>query len=74
MLAITYRFHVLPRHRDTFRHAWQAARDALTHTVGLRNHDYVEPRDRHDAFTLLLAGMTKPASSGSPAPGSASGC
>ncbi|MBD3813952.1 hypothetical protein [Thiobacillus sp.] len=55
MLAIAYHFHVLPRHRDTFRHAWQAARDALPHTVGLRAHDFVEPRDRRDAFTLRLA-------------------
>ena len=55
MFAIAYHFHVLPRHRDTFRHAWQAARDALTHTVGLRAHDFVEPRDRRDAFTLRLA-------------------
>jgi len=55
MLAIAYHFHVLPRHRDTFRHAWQAARDALTHTVGLRAHDFAEPRDRRDAFTLRLA-------------------
>lgn len=55
MLTIAYRFHVLPRHRDTFRHAWQAARDALAHTAGLRTHDFVEPRDRRDAFTLLLA-------------------
>ncbi len=60
MLAIAYRFHVLPRHRDAFRHAWQAARDALTHTVGLRAHDFVEPHDRREAFTLLLAWDNQP--------------
>jgi quinol monooxygenase YgiN len=55
MLAVAYRFYVLPRHRDAFRHAWQAARDTLSHTIGLHTHDFVEPRDRHEAFTLQLA-------------------
>lgn len=55
MLAITYRFYVLPRHRDAFRHAWQAARDTLSHTIGLRTHDFVEPSDQREAFTVRMA-------------------
>lgn len=55
MRAITCRFYVLPRHRDAFRHAWQAARDTLSQTIGLRSHDFVEPRDRCEAFSLRMA-------------------
>lgn len=55
MLAIAYHFHVLPRHREHFRHAYQAARDTLQQMAGLVSHQFDEPRGRHDAFTLLLA-------------------
>ena len=55
MLAIAYHFHVLPRHHDHFRHAYQAARETLQQTPGLVSHQFDEPRGRRDAFTLLLA-------------------
>ena len=55
MLAIAYHFHVLPRHHDHFRHAYQAARETLQQAAGLVSHQFNEPRGRHDAFTLLLA-------------------
>ncbi|MBN8764348.1 MAG: hypothetical protein J0I76_09680 [Thiobacillus sp.] len=55
MFAIAYHFPVLPRHRDAFRHAWQAAHHVLAQTIGLHTHDFVEPRHRRDTFTLRLA-------------------
>lgn len=55
MLSIAYHFHVLPPHRDHFRHAYQAARDTLQQATGLVSHQLNEPQRRHDAFTLLLA-------------------
>lgn len=55
MLAIAYHFHVLPRHREHFRHAYQAARETLEQALDLVSHQFIEPRGRHDAFTLLLA-------------------
>lgn len=55
MLAIAYRFHVLPRHRDHFRHAYRASRDSLLQAMGLVSHQFNEPRGRDEAFSLLLA-------------------
>lgn len=55
MLAIAYHFHVLPRHREPFRHAYQAAREALSQTLGLVSHELYDPRERGEAFSLLLA-------------------
>lgn len=55
MLAIAYHFHVLPRHREHFRHAYQAARETLQQATGLVSHNFNEPRSRREAFTLLLA-------------------
>ncbi len=55
MLTIAYRFPVLPRHHDTFRHAWQASRETLTHAVGLQAHDFLDPGSRREAFILRLA-------------------
>lgn len=54
-LSIVYRFHVLPRHQDHFRHAYQAARETLHQALGLVSHELNDPRSRHDAFTLLLS-------------------
>ena len=55
MLAIAYHFHVLPRHHDHFRHAYQAAREPLQQAMGLVSHQFNEPRSRREAFALLLA-------------------
>ena len=55
MLVITYRFHVVPRYQDHFRHAYQAARETLVQSIGLVSHEFKDPRDRGEAFTLLLA-------------------
>jgi hypothetical protein len=55
MLAIAYHFHVLPRHRDAFQHAWHAARDSLQQTLGLVSYELNPPRERRKAFTLMLA-------------------
>lgn len=55
MLAIAYHFHVLPRHHEHFRHAYQAARETLQQTLGLVSHQFNEPHDRRDAYMLLLA-------------------
>lgn len=55
MLAIAYHFPVLPRYRDEFQHAWRAARDSLHQALGLVSFELNLPRDRHEAFTLLLA-------------------
>ncbi|KAB2318150.1 hypothetical protein F8A86_14705 [Betaproteobacteria bacterium SCN1] len=55
MLAIAYHFHVLPRYRDQFQHAWNAARDSLHQALGLVSCELSLPRERRDAFTLLLA-------------------
>ncbi|MDP2028018.1 MAG: hypothetical protein Q8K12_00055 [Thiobacillus sp.] len=55
MLKITYRFHVLPRYQDHFRHGYQAARETLQQALGLISHELDDPRGRHDAFALSLA-------------------
>lgn len=55
MLAIAYHFYVLPRHREHFRHAYQASRETLQQTQGLVSHQFNEPRSQHEAFTLLMA-------------------
>jgi len=55
MLAIAYHFPVLPRHREPFRHAYQAARESLRQTLGLISHELHDPRERSEAFSLLLA-------------------
>ncbi len=55
MFAIAYRFPVLTRHRDAFRHAWQAAREAFRQTPGLVSFEFLAPQGPQDAFTLLLA-------------------
>lgn len=55
MLAIAYHFHVLPRYRDEFQHAWHAARDSLQQALGLVSCELNLPRERREAFTLLLA-------------------
>jgi hypothetical protein len=55
MLAISYHFHVLPRHRDPFRHAYQAAAESLRQTLGLLSHELHDPRERNEAFSLSLA-------------------
>lgn len=55
MLAIAYHFPVLPRYRDQFQHAWRAARDSLQQALGLVSCELTLPRERHDAFILLLA-------------------
>jgi hypothetical protein len=55
MLAISYHFHVLPRHREPFRHAYLAASDSLRQTLGLVSHELYDPRERNEAFSLLLA-------------------
>jgi len=54
MLTMAYRFPVLPRHHDPFRHAYRSARDSLQQTPGLVTHAFNEPRHRRDAFTLLM--------------------
>jgi hypothetical protein len=54
MHAIAYRFHVRPRYRDSFQHAWRAASDSLQHMLGLVSYEMNPPHDRHAAFTLLL--------------------
>lgn len=54
-LTIVYRFPVLPRHHDPFRHAYRSARDGLKQTPGLVTHAFNAPRNRHDAFTLEMA-------------------
>jgi hypothetical protein len=55
MLAIAYHFHVLPRHREAFRHAYLAAAQSLRQTLGLVSHQLHDPRERNEAFSLLLA-------------------
>ncbi|MFN3716829.1 MAG: hypothetical protein ACK4R8_08910 [Thiobacillus sp.] len=55
MLAIAYHFHVLPRYRGEFQHAWRAARDSLHQALGLMSCEFNLPRERHEAFTLKLA-------------------
>ncbi len=55
MLAISYHFYVLPRHREHFRHAYQASRETLQQAQGLVSHQLNEPRSQHEAFTLLMA-------------------
>jgi len=55
MLSITYRFHVLPRHHDHFRHAYQAARATLQQALGLVSHELNDPRSRRDPFILRLS-------------------
>jgi hypothetical protein len=55
MLAISYHFHVLPRHREPFRHAYLAASDSLRQTLGLVSHELYDPRECNEAFSLLLA-------------------
>lgn len=54
MLSIAYHFHVLPRHHDHFRHAWQAAQDTLKTFVGLKNCQLLAPRTTREPFTLVL--------------------
>ncbi|MDO9467501.1 MAG: antibiotic biosynthesis monooxygenase [Thiobacillus sp.] len=54
MLTLAYRFPVLPRHHDPFRHAYRSARDGLQQSPGLVTHAFSEPRHRRDAFTLLM--------------------
>lgn len=54
MLRIAYRFHVLPRYRDRFRHGYQAARETLQQALGLVSHELDCPCGRRDAFTLSL--------------------
>lgn len=55
MLAIAYHFHVLPRYRDEFQHAWRTARDSLQQALGLVSYEFNPPRERREAFTLTLA-------------------
>ena len=55
MLAMAYHFPVLLRHHDQFRHAYRSARDGLLQTPGLITHAFNDPRNRRDAFTLLMA-------------------
>lgn len=55
MLAIAYQFHVLPRYRDAFQHAWQAAGGTLRLMPGLVTSELSSPQTRLEAFTLLLA-------------------
>jgi hypothetical protein len=55
MLTMAYRFPLLPRHHDPFRHAYRSARDGLLQTPGLVMHAFEAPRNRRDAFTLLMA-------------------
>jgi hypothetical protein len=55
MLTIAYRFHVLPRHHEHFRFAYHSARDTLQRVLGLTAHEFREPRDRREPFTLRLA-------------------
>lgn len=54
MLTLTYRFPVLPRHHDPFRHAYRSARDGLQQAPGLVTHSFNDPHHRRDAFTLLM--------------------
>jgi hypothetical protein len=55
MLRIAYRFHVLPRYQEHFRHGFQASRETLQQALGLVSHELDDPRGRRDAFTLSLA-------------------
>ncbi len=55
MLAIAYRFHVLPRYRAPFRHAYQAAHESMQQALGLLPHELYDPGERDEAFSLLLA-------------------
>jgi len=55
MLAIVYHFHVLPRYRAPFRHAYQAASEPLRQALGLLSHELHDPGERGEAFSLLLA-------------------
>lgn len=55
MLAIAYHYPVTPRHQAAFEHAWRAARDTLRRMPGLASCKLVAPRDRREAFILLLA-------------------
>jgi hypothetical protein len=55
MLSIAYHFHVLPRYRDEFLHAWHAARDSLQQALGLVSYELNLPRGRRDAFTLKFS-------------------
>lgn len=55
MIAIAYHFAVLPRYQDPFRFAYRSAREALQQTLGLVSHEFHDPRDRSQAFTLLFA-------------------
>ena len=54
MPTMAYRFPVLPRYREPFRHAYRSARDGLQQTPGLVTHAFNAPRNRSDAFTLLM--------------------
>jgi hypothetical protein len=54
MLRIAYRFHVLPRYREHFRHGYQAARETLQQALGLVSHELGDPQERNGAFTLSL--------------------
>jgi len=55
MFAIAYHFHVLPRYRDEFQHAWRAARDSMQQALGLVSYEFNLPRDRSEAFSLTLS-------------------
>ena len=54
MLQVTYRFFVLPRHHDHFRHAWYAAQDTLKSFIGMINYQLREPKKRDQPFTVIL--------------------
>ncbi len=53
-LSIAYRFHVLPRYRAFFCHAYHAAQDSLHHIPGLLAYSFVEPLARRAAYSLVL--------------------
>jgi len=50
----TYYFHILPRHHDQFRHAWQAAQDTLGTFIGLRKCQFRTPQKREQPFTVIF--------------------
>ena len=54
MLTITYHFHVLPRHHNDFRHAWDAAEDTFKKIIGLLSCQFRAPERRRQPFTLVL--------------------
>ena len=54
MLTIVYRFHVLPRRHNDFRHAWSAAADTFKQVIGLHGCEFQLPELRREPFKLIL--------------------